>query len=120
MIALPTDKYQSPPPPVSTATSVAAAITPIPMGHKKCKLNEIESVTLLDDDDIQTLYPHLSHTHGGGEDGFDITNPTNLKSMQKVLNELMIFCTNYELKVKDTAKVSHSIHYVRVPITASN
>jgi hypothetical protein len=76
---------------VSTATSVAAAITLIPMSLKKRKLNKIDlSVTLLDDDSGETLYPHLSLALGGGEDGFDITNPSNLKSMQKLLNELMI------------------------------
>ncbi len=58
---MPTENYQSPPPPLSTAMSVAAAITLIPMGHKKCKLNEIDpSVTLLDDDNVETLYLHLS------------------------------------------------------------
>jgi hypothetical protein len=66
-IALPMDNYQSPPPPVSTATSVAAAITSLLMGHKKHKLNDIDpSVTLLDDDYVETLYPHLSCTLGGG------------------------------------------------------
>jgi hypothetical protein len=64
---------------VSTATSVAAAITLIPKGQNKCKLNKIDpSVTLIDDGNVETLYPHLSHALGGEEDGFNITIPSNL------------------------------------------
>ncbi len=97
-----------------------AAITPILIGHKKCKLNEINPfVTLLDDDNVEMLYPHILSALGGGEqDGFDITNPLFAKSMQALLTELTnSFSTNYELKLKDTAKIGHATHYIRVPIS---
>jgi hypothetical protein len=99
MIALPTNIHLCPPPPVAAATAVAV-ITPILMGHKKLKLNEIDPfVTLLYDDNVEMLYPHLSSANGGGEqDGFDITNPSVVKSMHVLLTELTIFfSTNYEL-----------------------
>jgi hypothetical protein len=78
-------------------------------------------VTLLDDDDVGRLYPHLSRALGEQEDGFDITNPSVGKSMQALLTELtFFFSSDYELKVKDIAKHGHVICYVRVPITSSN
>ncbi len=75
-IPVTTSNNVTPPPPV-------VAITPLPMGHKKRKLNDIDpSVTLLDDYDVERLYPYLSRALGGQEDGFDITNPSVIKSMQ--------------------------------------
>jgi hypothetical protein len=114
-IPVPTSNNLTPPPQV-------VAITLLPMGRKKCNLNDIDpSVTLPDDDDVERLYPHLSHALGGQEDGFDITNPSVVKSMQALLTELTIFLSpDYELKVKDVAKHGHVIHYVRVPITSNN
>ena len=98
------------------------AITPLPMGHKKGKLNDIDpSVTLLDDFNVERLYPYLSCALGGQEDGFDITNPSVVESMQALLTEFTnFFSSDYELKVKSIAKHGHVIHYVRVLITSSN
>jgi hypothetical protein len=88
------------------------AVTPLPTGCKKCKLKEIDpSVTLPDDDDVERLYPHLSRTLSEQEDGFDISNPSFIKSMQTLITELTnFFSTDYELKVKDMAKQGHVIH----------
>jgi hypothetical protein len=59
-IALPLNNHISLPPPVAAAMAVVA-ITPILMGHKKHKLNEIELfLPFLDDDNVEMLYPHLS------------------------------------------------------------
>ncbi len=79
-------------------------------------------MTLLDDDDVEMLYLHLSSTLGGGEqDGFGITNLLVVKSMQVLLTELTnFFSANYKLNVKDIAKIGHAIHYVRFPITTSD
>ena len=98
------------------------AVTPLPKGRKKRKLNEIDpSVTLPDDDDVERLYPHLSHALGEREDGFDISNPSVIKSMQTLMTELTnFFSTDYELKVKDMAKQGHVIRYVRVPTNSSD
>ena len=113
--------------PVTTSNNLTpspsvVAITPLLMGRKKCKLNDIDpSVTLPDDYDVERLYPYLSRALGGREDGFDITNPSVVKSMQALLTELTIFVSSaYELKVKDIAKHGHVICYVRFPITSSN
>ena len=69
--------------------TAVAAITPIPMGHKKHILNEIDLLAVfLDDNNVEWLYPQLSCALGGGEhDGFDITNPSIIKSMQALLTE---------------------------------
>ncbi len=114
-IPVPTSNNLTPPPPV-------VAITPLPTGCKKRKLNDIDpSVTLPDDDDVERLHPHLSRAIGGREDGFDITNPSAVKSMQALLTELAhFFSSDYKLKVKDIAKHGHVIRYIRVPITSSN
>jgi len=70
---------------------------------------------------VERLYPYLSRALGGQEDGFDITNPSVIKSMQALLTELTnFFSSAYELKVKDIAKHGHVIRYVRVPITSSD
>jgi hypothetical protein len=64
---------------------------------------------------------HLSCTLGGQEDGFDITNPSVVKSMQALLTELTkFFSSDYELKVKDITQHGQVICYVRVPITSSD
>jgi hypothetical protein len=69
----------------------------------------------------KSCIPHLSCTPRGENNGFDLTNPSVLKSMQALLTELThIFSTEYELKMKDIAKVGHEISYVRVPRTSSN
>jgi hypothetical protein len=74
-----------------------------------------------DDNDVETLYPHLSCALRGENNGFDLTNPSVLKSMQALVTELAhIFSTEYELKVKDIAKVGHEISYVRIPRTSSD
>jgi hypothetical protein len=74
-IPVPTSNNLTPPPPV-------VAITPLPMGCKNRKLNDIDlSVTLRDDNNAERLYPYLSCTLGGQEDGFDITSPSVVKSM---------------------------------------
>jgi hypothetical protein len=84
-IHVPTSNNLTPPPPV-------VAITPLPMGHKKRKLNDIDpSVTLPDDYNVERLYPYLSRALGEQEDGFDITNPSVVKSMQALLTELTNF-----------------------------
>jgi hypothetical protein len=84
-IPVTTSNNLTPPPPV-------VAITPLPMGLKKRKLNDIDpSVTLPDDYDVERLYPYLSCALGGQEDGFDITNPSVVKSMQMLLTKLTIF-----------------------------
>jgi hypothetical protein len=76
---------------------------------------------LLDDYDVERLYPYLSRALGGQEDGFDITNPSVIKSMQALLTEFTkFFSSDYELKVKDIAKHGHIIRYIRVRITLSN
>jgi hypothetical protein len=92
MIALPLNNQLSPPPPVAAATMAVVVITPIPMGHKKHKLNEIDPLAvMLDDGDVETLYPLLSCALGGGvQDGFDITTPSIFKSMQALLIELTV------------------------------
>jgi hypothetical protein len=114
-IPVTTSNNLTPPPPV-------VAITPLPMGRKKCKLNDIDpSLTLPDNYNVERLYPYLSRALGGQEDGFDITNPSVVKSMQSLLTELTnFFSSDYELKEKDIAKHGHVIHYVRVPITSSD
>ena len=85
---------------VTPPTSVVA-VTPLPMGRKKRKLNDIDpSVTLLDDDDMETLYPHLSRALGERENGFDISNPSVIKSMQALITELThFFSTDYALTI---------------------
>jgi len=114
-IPLRMSNHPTPPPSV-------VAVTPLPTGHKKCKLNDIDpSVTLPDDDDVERLYPHLSRALGERENGFDISNPSLIKSMQALMTELTnFFSTDYELKVKDMAKQDHVIRYVRVPTNSSN
>ncbi len=83
--------------PVTTSNNLTSpppvvAITLLPMGRKKRKLNDIDpSVTLLDDYNVERLYPYLSCALGGQEDGFDITNPSVIKSMQALLTELTFF-----------------------------
>ncbi len=103
-------------------STTVVAITLLPMGCKKHKLNDIDpSVTFPDNSDVERLYPYLSCTLGGGEDGFGITNPSVVKSMQALLTELTnFFSSDYELKVKDIAKHGHVICYVRIPITSSD
>ncbi len=64
-IPLPTSNHPTPPP-------SGVAVTPLPMGRKKCKLNDID----LSDDDVERLYPHLSRALGEREDAFDISNPS--------------------------------------------
>ncbi len=110
-----TSNNLTPPPPV-------VAITLLPMGCEKRILNDIDpSVTLPDDYDVERLYPYPSRALGGQEDGFDITNPSVVKSMQALLTELTIFVSSaYELKVNDIAKHGHVIRYVRVPIISSD
>ncbi len=62
-IPVTTSNNLTPPPPV-------VAITPLPMGRKKRKLNDIDpSVTLLDDYDVERLYPYLSRALGGKKMG---------------------------------------------------
>ena len=102
-------------------TSVVA-VTPLTMGRKKRKLNDIDpSVTLLDDDDMETLNPHLLHALGERENGFDISNPSVIKSMQALLTELTnFFSADYELKVKDMAKQGHVICYFKVPTNSND
>ncbi len=57
-------------------------------------------MTLLDDDDMETLYPHLSRALGERENGFDISNPSVIKSMQALMTELThFFSTDYELTI---------------------
>jgi hypothetical protein len=114
-IPVTTSNNLTPPPPVVT-------ITPLPMGHKKRKLYDIDpSVTLPDDYNVERLYPYLSCALGGQEDRFDITNPSDVKSMQALLTELTtFFSSDYELKVKDVGKHGHVICYVKVPITSSD
>ncbi len=46
--------------------TTVVAITLLPMGRKKHKLNDIDpSVTLPDDNDVERLYPYLSRALGG-------------------------------------------------------
>jgi hypothetical protein len=84
-IPLPTSNHLAPSPSVM-------AITLLPMGRKRRKLNDIDpSVTMPDDEDVETLHPHLSRALGWQEDEFDISNPSVVKSMQALLTELTIF-----------------------------
>jgi hypothetical protein len=57
-IPVPTSNNLTPPPPV-------VAITLLPMGCKKGKLNDIDPSVTLHDDDVERLYPHLSRALGG-------------------------------------------------------
>ncbi len=103
MIPLPMSNHPTLPPSV-------VAVTPLPMGRKKSKLNDIDS----------SVTPHLSRALGDQEDGFDISNPSVIKSMQALMTEMTnFFSTDYELKVKDMAKQGHVIRYVRVPTNSS-
>ncbi len=108
-------------PPVAGTTAISPATSSM-SSNKKRKLNVGTSNNDdNDDNNVETLYPHLSRALGGENDGFDMTNPSVLKSMQASLTELThIFSTEYELKVKDVAKVGHEISYVRVPRASSN
>jgi hypothetical protein len=114
-IPVTTSNNLTPPPPV-------VAFTLLPMSCKKRILNDIDpSVTLPDDYDVERLYPYLSCSLRGQEDGFDITNPSVVKFMQALLTELTVFVSSaYELNVKDIAKHGHVICYIRVPITSSD
>ncbi len=105
-------------PPAAGTTAISPATSSM-SSNKKRKLNVGTSNN--NDNNVQTLYPHLSCTLRGENDGFDMTNPSVLKSMQALLTELThIFSTKYELKVKDKAKVGHEISYVRIPRTSSD
>ncbi len=114
-------QLSSPPSPL-TMTNTVSIITPVPMGHKKRKLNETEPLALDDIGAMETLYPHLSRAIGGIEkDWLDATNSSIINYMQGLLTELThYFSAEYELKVKDIAKPGHIIHYVRVPTSISN
>ncbi len=97
-------------PPAAGTTAISPATSSM-SSNKKRKLNV--GMSNNDDNNVQTLYPHLSRALGGENDGFDMTNPSVLKSRQVLLTELThIFSTEYKLKVKDKAKVSHEISYV--------
>jgi hypothetical protein len=82
-------------PPAAGTTAISPATSSM-SSNKKRKLNV--GTSNIDDNDVQSLYPHLSHALGGENDGFDMTNPSVLKSMQALLTELThIFSTEYEL-----------------------
>jgi hypothetical protein len=108
-------------PPAAGTTAISFAKSSM-SSNKKRKLNKGTSNNDdNNDNDVETMYPHLSHALGGENDGFDMTNPSVLKSMLALLTELThIFSTEYKFKVKDIAKVGHEISYVRVPKTSSN
>ena len=72
----------------------------------------------LDNLDMAKSYPHLARALGG-EDGFDPTNPSVLKSMRCLLTELNdLLSTTYELNIRDMTY--KKISYVRVPRTSSD
>ena len=63
-------------------------------------------------------YPHLARALGG-EDGFDLTNPSVQKSMHYLFTELNnLLSTTYGLNVSDMSY--KKISYVRVPQTSSD
>jgi hypothetical protein len=66
----PSHSFGSPPAAGTTAISPATSSM---SSNKKRKLNVGTSNN--NDNDVQTLYPHLSHTLGGEKDEFDMTNP---------------------------------------------
>jgi hypothetical protein len=108
-------------PPAAGTTAISPATSSMSSNKKRKLYKGMSNNDNNDDNDVETLYPHLSCTRWGENDGFDLTNPSILKSMQALLTELThIFSTEYELKVKDIAKVGHEISYVRVPRTSSD
>jgi hypothetical protein len=90
--------------------------------NKKRKYNAV-MVTPGDEDiaksDMAKSYPHLSQSLGG-EDRFDPTIPSVLKSMHSLLRELHgLLSTSYELNTADNMS-STIISYVQVPQTKSD
>jgi hypothetical protein len=95
-------------PPLSVPpSSIATSITPVKSSNTV-------------DDNISSKYPHLSRALGDNDGYFDPANPTVVKSMQGLLQEINhLLSTNYELQVRALSS-NKQISYVRVPRAKSD
>jgi hypothetical protein len=108
-------------PPAAGTTAISPTTSSMSSNKKRKLYKGMSNNNDNDDNDVEMLYSHLSRVLRGENNGFDLTNPSALKSMQALLTELThIFSTEYKLKVKDIAKNGHKISYVRVPRTSSD
>jgi len=82
------DNVVSPTPP-EPPYSVAASMTPV------------KSATPVDNDHTSNKYPHLSRALGGEDGYFDPADPSVIKSMQGLLQEISnLLSTKYELNLR--------------------
>ena len=96
------------PTPPEPPYSVAASMTPV------------KSATPVDNDQISNKYPHLSRALGDEDGYFDPADPSVIKSMQGLLQEINhLLSTEYELNLRAITS-NKPISYVRVPRTKSD
>jgi hypothetical protein len=101
------DSVVSPTPP-EPPYSVAASMTPV------------KSATPVDNDHTSNKYPHLSRALGDEDGYFDPADPSVIKSMQGLLQEINnLLSTKYELNLRAITS-NRPISYVRVPRTKSD
>ena len=95
-------------PPLSVPpSSIATGMTPVKSSNTV-------------DDNISSKYPHLSRALGDNDGYFDPADPTIVKSMQGLLQEINhLLSTNYELNVRALSS-NKQISYVRVPRAKSD
>ena len=95
-------------PPLSVPpSSIATSITPVKSSNTV-------------DDNISSKYPHLSRALGDNDGYFDPADPTVVKSMQGLLQEINhLLSTKYELNVQALSS-NKSLSYVQVPRTKSD
>jgi hypothetical protein len=101
------DSVVSPTPP-EPPYSVAASMTPV------------KSATPVDNDHTSNKYPHLSRALGDEDGYFDPADPSVIKSMQGLLQEINnLLSTKYELNLRAITS-NRPISYVQVPRTKSD
>ena len=101
------DSVVSPTPP-EPPYSVAASMTPV------------KSATPVDNDHTSNKYPHISRALGDEDGYFDPADPSVIKSMQGLLQEINnLLSTVYELNLRAITS-NRPISYVRVPRTKSD
>ena len=97
----------SPPPPEAPPSLVAASMTPV------------MSATNVDND-TSTKYPHLSQALGDEDGCFNPADPSVVKSMQGLLQEINhLLSTKYELNVQALLSNKPILSYVQMPRTKS-
>ena len=79
-----------------------------------------KSATPVDNDHTSSKYPHLSRALGDEDGYFDPADPSVIKSMQGLLQEINnLLSTKYELNLRAITS-NRPISYVRVPRTKSD